>query len=200
MQRRNAKRKFPAHQGELDGKHNGGASFSQRAPDCRAGVQPAVSAEESGQEVQGEEAAEAPRWQRWSRREEEAEKSEWVLCYLKIEVSKIFCIFEKSLKYLLAYFYLWLEIFQFHFPIKSSSSQKHGLPHPGLLDCRVSDWSQWSPCRSDGGCVGSALRTRRIIRRQRPGGTPCPPTAQSKWCATNCTAPLAQEDWRNNLT
>ncbi|XP_013173633.1 PREDICTED: spondin-2 [Papilio xuthus] len=66
-----------------------------------------------------------------------------------------------------------------------------------LLDCRVSDWGEWSPCRSEGGCVGSALRTRRIIRRQRPGGAPCPPTAQSRWCATNCTA---HEDWHNNLT
>ncbi|CAF4850705.1 unnamed protein product [Pieris macdunnoughi] len=69
-----------------------------------------------------------------------------------------------------------------------------------LLDCRVSDWGQWSPCRSDGSCVGSALRTRRIIRRQRPGGNPCPPTTQSRWCATNCTAAHSQEDWRNNLT
>ncbi|CAG5003832.1 unnamed protein product [Parnassius apollo] len=68
-----------------------------------------------------------------------------------------------------------------------------------LLDCRVSDWGEWSPCRSDGGCVGSALRTRRIIRRQRPGGSPCPPTAQSRWCAINCTTTL-QEDWHNNLT
>lgn len=68
-----------------------------------------------------------------------------------------------------------------------------------LLSCRVSDWSEWSACRSDGGCVGSAMRTRRIIRRQRPGGAPCPPTAQSRWCATNCTA-HSDEDWRNNLT
>ncbi|VVD00109.1 unnamed protein product [Leptidea sinapis] len=66
-----------------------------------------------------------------------------------------------------------------------------------LLDCRVSDWGEWSPCRSDAGCVGSALRTRRIIRRQRPGGNPCPPTVQSRWCATNCTA---HQDWRINLT
>ncbi|XP_026318807.1 spondin-2 [Hyposmocoma kahamanoa] len=70
-----------------------------------------------------------------------------------------------------------------------------------LLDCRVSDWGEWSLCRSDGGCVGSAVRTRRVIRRQRPGGNPCPPTAQSRWCATNCTSPLVQqEDWQNNLT
>lgn len=67
-----------------------------------------------------------------------------------------------------------------------------------LLDCRVSEWSEWSPCRGDGGCVGSAMRTRRIIRRQRPGGAPCPPTALSRWCAINCTA--SHEDWRNNLT
>lgn len=71
----------------------------------------------------------------------------------------------------------------------------------GLLDCRVSEWGEWSLCRSDGGCVGSAVRTRRVIRRQRPGGNPCPPTAQSRWCATNCTSPLVQqEDWQNNLT
>lgn len=70
----------------------------------------------------------------------------------------------------------------------------------GLLDCRVSQWGEWSPCRNDGNCVGSALRTRRIIRRQRPGGSPCPPTAQSRWCATNCTTPPPIEDWRNNLT
>ncbi|XP_026748868.2 spondin-2 [Galleria mellonella] len=69
-----------------------------------------------------------------------------------------------------------------------------------LLDCRVSAWGEWSPCRSDGGCVGSVLRTRRIIRRQRPGGAPCPPTAQSRWCATNCTLSQPREDWRNNLT
>ncbi|XP_072932865.1 spondin-2 [Epargyreus clarus] len=69
-----------------------------------------------------------------------------------------------------------------------------------LLDCRVSDWGEWSPCRSEGGCVGSALRTRRIIRRQRTGGNPCPPTVQSRWCATNCTAAQPHEDWHNNLT
>ncbi|CAH2047444.1 unnamed protein product, partial [Iphiclides podalirius] len=67
-----------------------------------------------------------------------------------------------------------------------------------LLDCRVSDWGEWSECRGDGGCVGSALRTRRVIRRQRPGGAPCPPTAQSRWCATNCST--QREDWHNNLT
>ncbi|CAG9134909.1 unnamed protein product [Plutella xylostella] len=44
-----------------------------------------------------------------------------------------------------------------------------------LLDCRVSDWGEWSECRGDGGCVGSALRTRRVLRRPRPGGAPCPP-------------------------
>ncbi|CAH0719865.1 unnamed protein product, partial [Brenthis ino] len=69
-----------------------------------------------------------------------------------------------------------------------------------LLDCRVSEWGEWSPCRNDGGCVGSALRTRRIIRRQRPGGSACPPTAQSRWCALNCSTPVLKDDWRNNLT
>lgn len=68
-----------------------------------------------------------------------------------------------------------------------------------LMDCRVSSWGEWSPCRSDGGCVGSAMRTRRIIRRQRPGGAPCPPTAQSRWCTGNCTT-QTNEDWRDNLT
>ncbi|CAH1636366.1 unnamed protein product [Spodoptera littoralis] len=69
-----------------------------------------------------------------------------------------------------------------------------------LLDCRVSEWGDWSPCRSDGGCVGSAVRTRRIIRRQRPGGAPCPPTALTRWCATNCSTTQPHEDWRTNLT
>ncbi|KAG7299153.1 hypothetical protein JYU34_017688 [Plutella xylostella] len=69
-----------------------------------------------------------------------------------------------------------------------------------LLDCRVSDWGEWSECRGDGGCVGSALRTRRVLRRPRPGGAPCPPTAQSRWCASNCTTPPPHDDWRNNLT
>ncbi|XP_052746988.1 uncharacterized protein LOC128199852, partial [Bicyclus anynana] len=79
-------------------------------------------------------------------------------------------------------------------------AQRRKRKRTRLLDCRVSEWGEWSPCRNDGGCVGSAMRTRRIIRRQRPGGTPCPPTAQSRWCATNCTAPALRDDWRNNLT
>lgn len=67
-----------------------------------------------------------------------------------------------------------------------------------LLDCRVSAWGEWSPCHSDGGCVGSAVRTRRVVRRRRAGGAACPPTTQSRWCATNCTT--APQDWRTNLT
>lgn len=80
------------------------------------------------------------------------------------------------------------------------AKQLNFLSSTGLLDCRVSEWSEWSPCRSDGGCVGSAMRTRRIIRRQRPGGAPCPPTALTRWCATNCSTPQPHEDWRTNLT
>ncbi|XP_041979917.1 spondin-2 [Aricia agestis] len=81
-------------------------------------------------------------------------------------------------------------------PDSADPAQRRKRKRARLLDCRVSEWGEWSPCKNDGSCVGSALRTRRIIRRARPGGSACPPTAQSRWCATDCS----HDDWRNNLT
>ncbi|GBP51693.1 Spondin-1 [Eumeta japonica] len=73
-------------------------------------------------------------------------------------------------------------------PDHADPAERRKRKRAKLLDCRVSEWAEWSECRGEG-CVGSALRTRRVIRRQRPGGAPCPPTAQSRWCTKNCTAP-----------
>ncbi|XP_049872518.1 spondin-2 [Pectinophora gossypiella] len=73
-------------------------------------------------------------------------------------------------------------------------------------DCRVSQWGDWSSCRGhDGGCFGTIVRKRKILRQPKPDGNPCPPTTQSRWCTTSCTATLPPDwhetpDWRENLT
>ncbi|KAJ6645856.1 Spondin-2 [Pseudolycoriella hygida] len=48
-------------------------------------------------------------------------------------------------------------------------------------DCRVGDWSEWSPCDKTCG-IGKMQRYRKIIRHSKNGGRSCPPLKEAKWC------------------
>ncbi|XP_040161511.1 spondin-2-like isoform X1 [Anopheles arabiensis] len=50
-------------------------------------------------------------------------------------------------------------------------------------DCRVSEWSAWSPCSKTCG-LGKRNRTRNIIREQRLGGVECPMLVETQWCGS----------------
>ncbi|CAG9857591.1 unnamed protein product [Phyllotreta striolata] len=50
-------------------------------------------------------------------------------------------------------------------------------------DCRVSSWSQWSPCSKSCG-IGEMQRRREVTRRARRGGRLCPPLVETKWCGS----------------
>jgi len=51
----------------------------------------------------------------------------------------------------------------------------------GVIDCRVSEWSQWSEC--DAACgVGSMSRSRTVQSEPRNGGKECPDLRQKRAC------------------
>ncbi|KAK3856736.1 hypothetical protein Pcinc_036958 [Petrolisthes cinctipes] len=50
-------------------------------------------------------------------------------------------------------------------------------------DCRVSEWSEWSPCSKT--CdIGEQTRTRTILRHARRGGKVCPVLDETTWCGS----------------
>ena len=56
-----------------------------------------------------------------------------------------------------------------------------------VIDCQVSDWSDWSKC--DVACgIGTSSRTREVIRPESNGGVQCPSLEESRSCrATRCS-------------
>jgi len=53
----------------------------------------------------------------------------------------------------------------------------------GVIDCRVSEWSEWSDCSTNCG-IGEATRTRTIIHPPANGGRECGDLEQTKVCRT----------------
>ncbi|XP_017769505.1 PREDICTED: spondin-2 [Nicrophorus vespilloides] len=50
-------------------------------------------------------------------------------------------------------------------------------------DCRVSEWSNWSPCSKSCG-IGEMQRRRDVLKYARRGGRLCPPLLETKWCGS----------------
>ncbi|XP_052889593.1 spondin-2 [Anopheles moucheti] len=50
-------------------------------------------------------------------------------------------------------------------------------------DCRVSDWSTWSPCSKTCG-LGKRNRTRNVLQSHRLGGVECPSLVETQWCGS----------------
>ena len=57
-----------------------------------------------------------------------------------------------------------------------------------VIDCQVSDWSDWSKC--DVACgIGTLTRTREVLRPESNGGRQCPSLEESRSCrATRCSS------------
>ena len=57
-----------------------------------------------------------------------------------------------------------------------------------MIDCQVSDWSDWSKC--DVACgIGTLTRTREVLRPESNGGRQCPSLEESRSCrATRCSS------------
>ncbi|XP_037042653.1 uncharacterized protein LOC119078994 [Bradysia coprophila] len=64
--------------------------------------------------------------------------------------------------------------------IKNRYSLKRKSTQPSK-DCRVGDWSEWSPCTKSCG-IGEMQRYRKVIRHAKYGGRQCPALKEAKWC------------------
>ncbi|CAF0898052.1 unnamed protein product [Brachionus calyciflorus] len=58
------------------------------------------------------------------------------------------------------------------------------------VDCRISDWSNWTECSSNEcGQMGYSYRTRTILSQEKYGGIPCPANLnEKKICFKKCDA------------
>ncbi|RWS26881.1 hypothetical protein B4U80_04927 [Leptotrombidium deliense] len=87
-------------------------------------------------------------------------------------------------------------------PLISSASGKHygkssiassaaalsqqAFSNPGVVDCMVTDWSEWSPCSKTCGPNGRKTRRRQIKLSPQNGGVPCPTKlVQRRKCKNN---------------
>ncbi|KAL3278678.1 hypothetical protein HHI36_016215, partial [Cryptolaemus montrouzieri] len=61
-------------------------------------------------------------------------------------------------------------------------------------DCRVSDWSSWSPCSKSCG-IGEMTRRREVTKHARRGGRLCPPLVETKWCGSARSCNKQYFDW-----
>ncbi|ETN64481.1 hypothetical protein AND_003776 [Anopheles darlingi] len=63
-------------------------------------------------------------------------------------------------------------------------------------DCRVSEWTAWSPCSHSCG-LGKRNRIRSVLQTSRPGGRECPPLSETQWCgsARQCTVQDSYFRW-----
>ena len=56
-----------------------------------------------------------------------------------------------------------------------------------VMDCEVSDWSDWSECDVSCG-IGTSVRSRSILRPESNGGAECPVLEEKKTCkASRCS-------------
>ncbi|XP_055846482.1 somatomedin-B and thrombospondin type-1 domain-containing protein [Episyrphus balteatus] len=53
--------------------------------------------------------------------------------------------------------------------------------HCGVLDCQVSEWSQWSECDKSCG-IGMMTRSRSVLQPSQNGGKHCPSLVQKRGC------------------
>ncbi|KAK8741130.1 hypothetical protein OTU49_002509, partial [Cherax quadricarinatus] len=61
-------------------------------------------------------------------------------------------------------------------------------------DCRVSEWSEWSPCSKTCG-IGEQTRTRTILKHARRGGKVCPVLDETTWCGSARACPRNYFNW-----
>ena len=56
-----------------------------------------------------------------------------------------------------------------------------------VIDCQVSDWTEWSKCDVSCG-IGTSTRQRDVLRPESNGGRQCPLLEESRSCrATKCS-------------
>lgn len=61
-------------------------------------------------------------------------------------------------------------------------------------DCRVTEWSAWSPCSKTCG-IGEQTRTRTILKHARRGGKACPVLEETTWCGSAGACPRDYFIW-----
>ncbi|CAB4058620.1 unnamed protein product [Lepeophtheirus salmonis] len=64
-----------------------------------------------------------------------------------------------------------------------------------VIDCHVSEWGPWSPCK---GCSGTEERQRVILRHPLNGGSKCPHLKQTQPCSSSVLCHSIQNTSRRN--
>jgi len=67
----------------------------------------------------------------------------------------------------------------------------------GVIDCGVSEWSDWSDCSNKCG-TGKSTRTRTVVRPESNGGVSCPDLSQSRICEGDQCSRKSSESGRRS--
>ncbi|XP_045483383.1 spondin-2 [Harmonia axyridis] len=77
---------------------------------------------------------------------------------------------------------------------KNRRTKKYYKKYRPPRDCRVSDWSEWSPCSKSCG-IGEMTRRREVKKHAKRGGRLCPPLLETKWCGSARSCNKQYFDW-----
>ncbi len=66
------------------------------------------------------------------------------------------------------------------------------------MDCKVGEWSPWSPCSATCGSSGTSSRRRSVLRPESNGGKRCPLLKEERACTSDQPCPARHGSRRHH--